>query len=79
MSLKRLTSDVDLYADYLEHLDSLISQHQQCLQSSKQLLQAPVGSRACRKQSDPELQYPPKHLSHHRSQGRLIHFNMQFD
>lgn len=28
MSLKRLTSDVDLYTDYLEHLDSLISAQQ---------------------------------------------------
>lgn len=33
MSLKRLTSDVDLYADYLEHLDSLISQQQKQLET----------------------------------------------
>ena len=33
MSLKRLTSDVDLYTDFLEHLDGLITHQQKQLET----------------------------------------------
>lgn len=33
MSLKKLTSDTELYADFLDHLDASIAQHQKQLET----------------------------------------------